>query len=130
MEKEQVLAIDLDSAYNRGGFVQPTLNINNNILSYLPYEEKYNIKYLMATPNHNTMYACFIYMLINSLLSTKISSFTPSKLDSILDYFTKKGLAKEVIKAMSTIFTPRDNYFYSEFLDLIDPEINYQLKRK
>ncbi len=130
MQAKRVKALDLDSAYCRGGFVQPTLNINNNITSFLSLTEKYEIEDLMVTPNHNSMYACFIYMLINTLIGMRIRGLTPDKLESILTHLEKCGLAKEVIHAMSLIYTPKENYFTEELLSLINPHQNYTLTRK
>lgn len=127
---KRVKALDLDSAYCRGGFVQPTLNINDNITSFLSLEGKYGIENLMVTPNHNSMYACFIYMLINTLIGTRIKGLTPDKLESILMHLEKCGLSKEVIQAISLIYTPKENYFTEELLNLIDPHKNYTLTRK
>ena len=110
--------------------MQPTLNINNNITSFLSLTEKYEIEDLMVTPNHNSMYACFIYMLINTLIGMRIRGLTPDKLESILTHLEKCGLAKEVIHAMSLIYTPKENYFTEELLSLINPHQNYTLTRK
>ena len=121
--KKIVNAVDVDSIYFDG--------VNTPNSKYLLFNDKlwdFEEKYPMDNedrhiPNKNTTIISFIYMLLNFITEEYSPNFNKKKFCETLNILYHVGFDKELCDSIYNIYSSDDNYFYSEYLNSITPEL-------
>lgn len=120
IDEKRVKAVDLDSVKigNNNPSISKFMTCNDILLDYLhkyPYDDKAET----FIPNNNTMYLCYIYMILNTISKIRSYRMSVNEYFDYLQFLSYKGCGKELIDILSCIYLNKDNISPSSFLDQI-----------
>jgi len=132
-DDNEVYAVDLDGA-----------KIGNNEVMGMKYcDNIYELRRLpnkytkeigdFVEPSINTELFCYSYMVLGMLYGKSITSLSLQEFYSYLQYLSDIGYAKELIDIFANLYTPKDNYFPLDAIDLIPNntgKANYNVYQK
>lgn len=130
LDEKRVKAVDLDSVKigNNNPPVSKFMTFNEHLLDYqhkYPYDEDTEIH----IPNNNTMYLCYIYMILNTISGVKSYRMSVSEYYDYLQFLIDNKCGKELIDIFSYIYFSKDNKSPLDFLDQIPNNVDLTYKQ-
>lgn len=131
LNEQAIKAVDLDSAYFKGGPIPISkfTTFNKKLYDNYPKYQKDEITSRII-PNENTTSLSFLYMLLNILSEDQAYRWSLNEFYQYISYLEKQNFPKDLLTILANIYTPGSIDIYDpSLLEGINTSKNYTLKR-